>query len=178
MSPYDRRVEPSADRRPEYQHTFVTDAGYSRRLADASFRMLLLGRRGAGLVGGVLLVVVGTWILGGITVVGAAVVVVLLVAVPGALLVRIRRQLSAQLPAGTVCRAGLGPDVLWLESPHGSSETSYRAFRGVQVRGEFVVLEHRSNVRTIYSRALFPGDVVDELRARVAAAQDSTTASV
>lgn len=168
------------DARPGEVATYVTDSGYIRRLArtylhEVTLAPARLARVAAVIVvGAVGMVAVtgpssGSSALVGGTFAGA--MVLLLVWVVWRQQVRIVRDLTRQVPVGSVFRAALRPESLWIEGPAVTGETRFGALRAVSVRGEFVFLQAReTRLRSIVPVQLFPGDSLDALQERVDAA--------
>jgi sirohydrochlorin ferrochelatase len=158
--------------------SYTTDDGYTRRLAIAWFRQRVLtpGRLGAlGLtaVGAGLLAGAGTGPGTGIVVVAGFLAV--LSVLYGHAYRRDRRRLAALVPVGSVYRAELGDDHLWLAGPVMTFEQSYAAFVDVRTRGDFVFLQQLATRRwVVFPAQLFPGGVLRDLRARVVAARPPT----
>ncbi|MEZ0446963.1 hypothetical protein [Cellulomonas sp. ICMP 17802] len=169
--------------RPGEVVSFTTDAGYVRRLAGAYLREVTFAPvRVAALlatilVGSAVMVALtgdpsSGWVAGAIF---AAFMVGVMVWVVWRQQVRIVRQLTRQVPAGSVFRAAVGAESLWIEGPAVAGETRWSAFRSVSVRGEFVFLQAReSRVRSILPVQLFPGGSLRLVRERVGAAGPAT----
>jgi hypothetical protein len=151
-------------------HKYVTDAGYVRRLVAAQYRHLLTRRRSWWLAAVPVYIVVLAALLPGPQSVVLPLVLMVLVVVGLAVLVLVRT--SRLAPAGTVIGAALGPEGLHLRGPVVTDgQMRYSAYRGVVVRGQFVVLELLAGWgMTVLPLALFPGSLVDELRERIRSA--------
>ena len=170
----------AGDAPPGEVATFVTDAGYIRRLARTYLHEVTLAP--ARLAKVALVIIVGA--VGMAAVLGstgsrrpsspspsAASWCCCWSGWCGGSRSGIVRNLTRQVPVGSVFRAALRSESLSIEGPAVTGETRFSALRSVSVRGEFVFLQVReTRVRSILPVQLFPGGSLDLLRERVDAA--------
>lgn len=80
------------------------------------------------------------------------------------------RRIRRLAPEGAYA-AQLRATELWLRTPLGESSVAYRAFSRVRRSGDVVLLRQRgTSVTFVVPAGLFPGGLLDELRARTDAA--------
>jgi hypothetical protein len=158
------------------QHEYVTDATYLSRMAR-TFTAFSVSRP------------VFVWIFGLLGIVGVVCIVVgavseqpafalagffYLACIPSMVLVTYRRTTRGnahRLPPGSRLVARLDPETLHTEGPMGTSDSSYRVYKAVYRRGDFVILQNRGiRIYALLPIELFPdGDFV-RLREAIAKA--------
>ena len=83
-----------------------------------------------------------------------------------------RLTLDRQFPIGSVLAAGLGEQKLALTIPGSTGEIDYRNYRKVTRVRDFISLASSVGLRrTLLPAELFPGDALDELKAKIAHAR-------
>jgi|GEM_PF-3272459 len=80
----------------------------------------------------------------------------------------LQKRFKASFPVGSTITATLKSKELALELPQASSKISYDVFRDIIEQGEYLVLRQRvSKLCVVLPRALFPDEVLDELKAHI-----------
>ena len=80
----------------------------------------------------------------------------------------LQKRFKASFPVGSTITATLKSKALALELPQASSKISYDVFRDIIEQGEYLVLRQRvSKLCVVLPRALFPDEVLDELKAHI-----------
>jgi hypothetical protein len=164
-----------------FEWAYVTDAGYTNRLARSStvrqftrsgmavvVGLLLLCGVPTLLIGliGLLLAVTGTIPVAEIVPVFAVAAFLLglaALAVFGTFAL-LRAQLRRLIPVGSIYEMGFGIEALRLRGPVNSSDLPYSSYRGARRRGQFVEITGRRGIaRVVLPVQLFPGTGIDRL---------------
>lgn len=154
---------------------WTSDAGYVARVSRVLVRQAFWTRRMLVVVAAVLLAVVGLLVVADFdpvaVLVGLVAGLLVVVVLPTVLGWQMRRQFGRAIPPGSVFRAAVTSDALWVDGPLGSSSTSYAAYRAVTRREDVVVLQHRhGRMLAALPAALFPGADLDLLQQHIEAA--------
>jgi len=155
---------------------WTTDAGYPKRVSRAFVAESLVTKGWARILAllltGVVVVAVATDASAGTGLMFVALFVALVVFAYVVIGLSLRRRMAKQIPTGSTLQVALGDDRLWFQGPAASGEMSYAAFRGLQVRGDIVLLRTVQAGQFVALPAqLFSEQSLRELRGRIAGGQ-------
>jgi hypothetical protein len=158
--------------------SWTTDPGYPKRVSRALVAESLLTKRCAGTVALLLTAVVALTVAidapAGTALMFVGLFVALLVFVYALTGLSLRRRMAKQIPTGSTLQVAVGEEHLRIEGPATSGEMSYAAFRGLQVRGDIVLLRTVQAGQFVALPAqLFTEQSLRELRSRIAGADEA-----